>query len=122
MDSILNSIKKLLGVEVDYNQFDTDIVMHINSVFMELTQLGVGPSEGFSIGGDGSEEWNEFVDDGKYEAVRSYMYLKVKLLFDPPLSSAVIDAMRRQIDNLEWRINMAAELSTDVEHNREEEI
>lgn len=109
MDSILTSIKKLLGIEEEYEHFDPDIIMHINSVFMILTQLGVGPSEGFTIEDDTSI-WTDFVPDTtKIESVKTYIYLKVKLLFDPPLSSAVIESMNRTISELEWRLNVAAE-------------
>ena len=109
MESILTSIKKLLGITEEYDQFDPDIIMHINSVFMILTQLGIGPAEGFSIEDDTSI-WSDFIKDAnKIEAVKSYIYLKVKLLFDPPLSSAVIDSTNRLINELEWRLNVAAE-------------
>ena len=109
MESILTSIKKLLGITEEYDQFDPDIITHINSVFMILTQLGVGPSEGFSIEDDTSV-WSDFIKDAnKIEAVKTYIYLKVKLLFDPPLSSAVIESMNRLINELEWRLNVAAE-------------
>lgn len=110
MKSILISIKKLLGIAEEYEHFDNDIIMHINSVFMILTQLGVGPSDGFSIS-DKLSTWDEFIpsDDKKFEAVKSYIYLKVKLLFDPPLSSAVIEATNRMISEYEWRLNVAAE-------------
>ena len=109
MESILTSIKKLLGITEEYDQFDPDIIMHINSVFMILTQLGVGPAEGFSIEDDTSV-WSDFIQDiKKLESVKTYIYLKVKLLFDPPLSSAVIDSTNRLINELEWRLNVAAE-------------
>ena len=109
MESILTSIKKLLGITEEYDQFDPDIIMHINSVFMVLTQLGVGPSEGFSIEDDTSV-WSDFIQDvKKLESVKTYIYLKVKLAFDPPLSSAVIESMNRLINELEWRLNVAAE-------------
>ena len=109
MESILTSIKKLLGITEEYDQFDPDIIMHINSVFMILTQLGIGPAEGFSIEDDTSV-WSDFIQDtNKIEAVKSYIYLKVKLVFDPPLSSAVIESMNRLINELEWRLNVAAE-------------
>lgn len=105
MESILTSIKKLLGITEEYTQFDDDIIMHINSVFMILTQLGVGPSEGFMIEDD-SSCWTDFIEDRlKLQAVKSYMYLKVKLLFDPPLSSAVIESTNRLISEYEWRLN-----------------
>ena len=91
MESILTSIKKMLGITEDYTHFDADIIMHINSVFSILTQLGIGPEDGFVIQDD-KAVWTDFIkDNSKMEAVKSYMYLKVKLLFDHPLSSAVID-------------------------------
>ena len=109
MESILISIKKLLGITEEYDQFDPDIIMHINSVFMILTQLGVGPAEGFSIEDD-TAVWTDFIQDiKKLESVKTYIYLKVKLVFDPPLSSAVIESMNRLINELEWRLNVAAE-------------
>ena len=110
MDSILTSIKKMLGIAEEYEQFDADIIMHINSVFMILTQLGVGPSEGFSIE-DNSAIWSDFIQDStNIESVKSYVYLRVKLLFDSTsLSSPVIEAMNRQISELEWRLNIEAE-------------
>ena len=111
MESILTSIKKLLGITEEYEHFDVDIIMHINSVFMILTQLGVGPDEGFSIK-DKTTTWDEFVPENQLESVKSYVYMKVKLLFDPPLSSAVIECTNRQISELEWRLNVAVE-STD---------
>jgi len=109
MESILISIKKLLGISEEYKQFDEDIIMHINTVFLNLTQLGVGPETGFLIEGD-SDYWEDFIDDDKQlQAVKSYIYLKVKLLFDPPLSSAVIESMNRMISELEWRLNVAVD-------------
>ena len=109
MESILTSIKKLLGIDEEYTQFDSDIIMHINSVFLNLTQLGVGPSEGFQIEDD-SDTWEDFIgDSNQLQAVKSYVYLKVKLLFDPPLSSSVIESMNRMITELEWRLNVAVE-------------
>lgn len=109
MESILTSIKKLLGIAEEYTHFDTDIVMHINSVFMILTQMGVGPAAGFSISDD-LTVWEDFTQDAtNIEAVKSYMHLKVKLLFDPPLSSAVITSMEKLIAELEWRLNVAVD-------------
>lgn len=111
MDSILTSIKKLLGITEDYTHFDIDIVMHINSVFSILTQLGVGPPEGFYIQ-DKTTIWDEYITDpNKIEMVKSYMYLKVRLLFDPPSSSSVIEAFNKQISEIEWRLNVAVETS-----------
>ena len=112
MESILTSIKKLLGIAKEYEHFDPDIIMHINSVFMTLTQLGVGPTEGFAIEDDTSV-WTDFIPEvGKFEAIKSYMHLKVKLLFDPPQSSAVIESMNRMISEFEWRLKVAAESKT----------
>lgn len=109
MDSILTSIKKMLGISEDYTQFDADLIMHINSVFLNLTQLGVGPASGFTIE-DETTEWTDFINNNtKLQAVKSYIYLKVKLLFDPPLSSAVIESTNRMIAELEWRLNVAVE-------------
>lgn len=110
MDSILTSIKKLLGITEEYEQFDDDIIIHINSVFMTLRQLGVGPAKGYSISGKGNS-WTEYLpaDDPDFQAVKSYVYLKVRILFDPPSSSAVMEAMNRSIAEFEWRLNLAAE-------------
>lgn len=110
MESILTSIKKLLGIAEEYTQFDADIIMHINSVFMTLTQLGVGPSEGFYIE-DESAEWMDFIPDlNKLQAVKTYIFLKVKLVFDPAsVGSSTLAAYERQITELEWRLNVIAE-------------
>ena len=109
MDSILTSIKKLLGIAEENEHFDADLIMHINSVFLILTQLGVGPKEGFIIE-DAYSYWTEFIEDTtQLQAIKSYMHLKVKLLFDPPLSSAVIESMNRMIAEFEWRLNVGAE-------------
>ena len=108
-ESILTSIKKLLGIPEDYEHYDADIIMHINSVFMILNQLGVGPSNGFSIT-DKTAVWSNFISaNDNLEAVKSYVYMKVRLLFDPPLSSAVMECMNRMIGELEWRLNSEAE-------------
>ena len=107
--SILTSIKKLLGVADDYTEFDEDITTHINSVFLNLTQLGVGPEEGFMIEDD-TAEWKDFINDSvQLQAVKTYVYLKVKLLFDPPLSSSVTESINRMIAELEWRLNAAVD-------------
>lgn len=109
MESILTSIKKLLGIADEYKHFDVDIIMHINSVFSILTQLGVGPSKGFSIS-DELATWEDYIPNStNLEAVKSYVYMKVRLLFDPPTSSAAIESMKQLISELEWRINVAAE-------------
>lgn len=105
-DSILVSVKKMLGIDSTYTHFDPDLIMHINTVLTVLGQLGVGPSTGFSIEDD-TDEWDDFVSDmSKLQFVKTYVYLKVKLLFDPPQSSAAIEALNRSINELEWRINV----------------
>lgn len=115
MESILTSIKKLLGIEEDYECFDADLIMHINSVFMILNQLGVGPEEGFYIQ-DASTTWSEFIPDGSnLEAVKSYIFLKVKLMFDPPASSSVIESINRSISELEWRLNISVDPPNSLE-------
>lgn len=110
MESILTSIKKLLGLEESYEQFDVDIIMHINTVFMVLTQLGVGPSSGFSIK-DKSSSWDDFLgsDSAKIASVKTYMALRVRLLFDPPSSSVVVEAIKENIKELEWRLTVVVE-------------
>lgn len=110
MESILTSIKKLLGSGEDYDHFDADIIMHINFAFSTLNQLGVGPSEGFRIT-DSTEIWTDFIPDKPVllEMAKSYVHIKVKLLFDPPTSSSVLAAMEREADRLEWRLNKEAE-------------
>ena len=107
MDSILTSIKKMLGIQEEYEHFDVDIIMHINTALMILTQMGVGPSEGFMIE-DKYDFWEDFVTENM-EAVKTYVYLKVRLVFDPPSSSAVMESINRTISELEWRLNVAAE-------------
>lgn len=109
LESILTSIKKLLGPEEEYDHFDTDIIIHINSALMVLTELGVGPSNGFTIT-DKVAVWTDFVPDiDRIAAIKTYVYLKVKLVFDPPQSAAAIDSIKETIKELEWRINDVAE-------------
>ena len=105
MDSILTSVKKMLGIAEEYDHFDADLIMHINSVLTILGQLGVGPDEGFFIEDDGAE-WTDFVPDiSNLQFIKTYVYQKVKLLFDPPQSASAIEALNRSISELEWRIN-----------------
>ena len=105
MESILTSIKKLLGIEEDYEQFDPDIIMHINSVFAILSQIGVGPEAGFSISNEHAVWADFFEEDPRLEFVKTYTYQKVRLMFDPPDRSAVKDALDRSVAELEWRIS-----------------
>lgn len=109
MESILTSIKKMLGIVEEYTHFDQDLIIHINSVLMILTQMGVGPSTGFSIS-DETATWEDFLGtDTRFESVKSYIYLKVRLLFDPPQSSALIESTNKLISELEWRLFVAAD-------------
>lgn len=111
-ESILTSIKKLLGITEEYTHFDADLIIHINTVFMTLHQMGVGPTEGFKIT-DKSDVWDDFVEeDDNMEAVKSYVYLKVKMIFDPPQGSAVAEAYKQSISELEWRLNFQHELDS----------
>lgn len=111
MESILTSVKEALGIAEEHKYFDNQIITHINTVFMELNQIGVGPKQGFAIKG-ATEVWPDFIpptDTIRFEGVKSYMALKVRMLFDPPNNSAVIESTNRQIDRLEWRLNINAE-------------
>lgn len=105
-ESILTSIKKLLGITEDYTHFDADIIMHINTVFMILMQLGVGPAEGFRIS-DASAVWGDFLTTSdQLEAVKSYVYLRVKMLFDPPTIGSVVQSTENLISELSFRLNV----------------
>ena len=109
MNSILTSVKKQLGIAADYTHFDADIIMHINSVFMILEQMGVGPSTGFRIE-DSSAVWTDFIpESASLESVKSYIGMKVRLMFDPPSNSIIMEANNRMIKELEVRLYMAAE-------------
>lgn len=108
-DSILTSVKKMLGPEESYEHFDQDIITHINSALATLTQLGVGPEDGFVIE-DKTATWTDFISSDKLlKLVPTFVYLKVRLGFDPPTTSAVLEAFERQAKEYEWRINVAAE-------------
>lgn len=111
MESILTSIKKMLGITEEYENFDADIIMHINSVFMILNQLGIGSEKCYRIV-DKFDIWTDFLPetDQNFEPVKSYIYLKVKILFDPPASSIVMESMNRMVNELEWRMNAQVEL------------
>ena len=111
MESILNSTKKKLGIGEDYTHFDDgDLIDHINTVFADLNLLGVGPAEGFMI--ENSDAiWDDYLTDNplKLQQVKTYMYLRLKLIFDPPTQSAVLTSYKEQIEKLEWLLNVAAE-------------
>ena len=118
MESILTSIKLLLGVTEEYEHYDPQIIMHINSVFnTQLKQLGVGPAEGFRIE-DKTSTWNDYfteTEDLTYEGVKTYVYAKVKLIFDPPASSTHVQALKDIAAEFEWRLNYGAETSQPSE-------
>lgn len=108
-ESILDSVKKILGLGSDYTPFDVDVIIHINSVFTTLNQLGIGPTNGFMIM-DNSTLWDEYLGgDNNLNSVKSYMFLRVKLLFDAPTMSFVLTAYENQIKELEWRLNVHRE-------------
>lgn len=105
MDSILDSIKKVLGIEPEYTQFDEDIIMHINTVFGVLNQLGIGPAEGFMIE-DNDATWDEYINTANKLIVKTYIAQRVRLMFDPPSTGPLLDAINRSILELEWRLEL----------------
>lgn len=108
-DSILTSIKKNLGVPEDYEVFDPDIILYINSAFATLNELGVGPAEGFMIE-DKTTTWVTYLGtDPRLNSVKTYVQLRVKMLFDPPQTGYLVEAMERQILQHEWRLNVVME-------------
>lgn len=116
MDSILMSVKKLLGIAEENTDFDSDVIISINSVFTVLQQLGIGPSSGFSIS-DESAVWSDFIPDGEMmEAVKSYVALKVRLLFDPPTSGTIMQALTNMTNELEWRLNVLCDKTHGYKH------
>lgn len=119
-DSILSTIKKLLGIPEDYEVFDTDIVMHINSAFSTLLQLGIGPRTGFYITGT-TETWTDLIDNeaDMFLFVQQYVYISVKLMFDPPTSSFVLEAYNKRLDELTWRLNVMEETFREEEETDE---
>ena len=120
-ESILSSIKKLLMIPDVDEAFDLDISVHINTAFMTLNQLGVGPNKTFSIK-DKDATWSSFFEGREdLEGVKTYVYLKVRMIFDPPSSSAVMDAYKEQINELEWRLNLNAEKTIDEEDEEDDE-
>ena len=113
-ESILVTIKKLLGLPEEYEQFDTDVIIGINTAFMTLNQLGVGPSKGFSIS-DKTTTWSEYLpENSDLEGVKSYIHLNVNLLFDPPQNATLMDAINRQINMLEFRLGVNADKGEEV--------
>lgn len=108
-ESILKDIKKLLGCP-DYEHYDVDVVIHINTALGTLTQLGVGPKEGYFITGE-TERWIDFIGENykNFQGVKTYVYLKVKLIFDPPQNTSAVESINKTIKELEWRLNLNAE-------------
>ena len=124
--SILTSVKKNLGIADAYEVFDPDIILYINTAFSTLNQLGVGPDLGFTID-DKTTTWDAFIGtDKRYENVKTYVTLRVRMLFDPPQTSYLLDAMKGQIEELEWRINVYREetgwIDPDPDVDVEEDI
>lgn len=116
--SILDTIKQMLGLEVDYDAFDTDVIVIVNSVMLNLNQLGVLSNEDFVVT-DSTQLWSDIIaDDKTLLAVQTYVYLKTRLMFDPPSNSFVVEAMNKQISELEWRLNIQAER----DKNQNEEV
>lgn len=107
-NSIFLTIKKMLGIAEEYHAFDLDIITNINSVFLILNQLGVGPTTPYQITGE-EEEWDDFQQENPIPGVQSYVYLKTRLLFDPPTNSFLVDNMQKQIAEFEWRMNVQSE-------------
>lgn len=109
IDSILDSTKKNLGIDAAYTPFDPDITVHINAALATLTQLGIGPDEGFAITGS-EEKWSDLLaDDKRKNLTQSYVYLRVRVLFDPPTTSYLLEAYQKQIQEMEWRLNVVRE-------------
>lgn len=106
--SILTDVKKLLGIAEEYTEFDTDLIIDINSVFMILNQLGVGPKKPFVIS-SAAETWDDFMETKDIEMFKSYMFLKVKMIFDPPQVGPTIEAYNKLISEFEWRLNVQAD-------------
>lgn len=112
MDSILTSIKVMLGLGSEYTPFDNELVIFINSALSKLTQLGVGPDEGFALN-DLTETWEDLLGDLKnLEMVKSYIYIDVRLIFDPPGNSFIVDAFKKQQEELAWRITVAYDINS----------
>ena len=103
MESILTSIKKLLGIQAEYTAFDQDLIIHINTAFDVLNQLNIGPPYGFVIE-DATARWDEYITSCNLTMVRSYIYMKVRLMFDPPTSGVLVESMNSMISELEWRL------------------
>lgn len=110
-ESILLTIKKMIGPSIDYPAFETDLIVHINTALMVLNQIGIGPVEGFQITGE-DETWHDLIGDAKnLDAVKTYIYLRVRMAFDPPSTGAMTDAFKEMIKEYEWRLNVQVDPS-----------
>ena len=121
-ESILKTIKQLIGCPDDFEQFDMDLTIHINSAFATLTHLGVGPKEGYRITG-ADNAWSEFEDDAqKLSLIKDYVYIKTRLLFDPPISGSLMDSLKEQLKEMEWRLYMLYDpISEDDEKGKSDD-
>lgn len=121
-ESILKTIKQLIGCPYDFEQFDLDLIVHINSAFATLTHLGVGPKEGYRITG-ADNAWSEFEDDAqKLSLIKDYVYIKTRLLFDPPTSGSLMDSLKEQLKEMEWRLYMLYDpISEDDEKGKSDD-
>jgi hypothetical protein len=110
MDSILNTIKKLLGIDATDTSFDTDIIIGINSAIFSLSQMGIGPNNSFILTSV-DQKWSDYIGNSSInlEGIKNYLYLKTKMIFDPPTSSTTIEAFNDNIKELEWRMMLAVE-------------
>lgn len=109
-DSILNSVKDMIAGGAIHEHFDNELIMCINSVIATLRQIGIGPEEGFAIDG-AATTWSDLIGDSqKLEPVKSYVAFKVRMMFDPPTSSAVSEAIKENIKELEWRLGTTYEI------------
>lgn len=118
-ESILLTVKKMLGIAEEYHAFDLDLIIDINSVFLTLNQLGVGPESPFQITGD-SEVWSGFANPKEVPGIQTYVYLKTRLLFDPPTNSFLVTAIEKQIAEFEWRLNV--QVDTEYPEKEEESV
>lgn len=107
-NSILDSVKVMLNIEPDDSAFDTDIIFGINTAFAILQQLGVGPKEGFSVV-DETQEWQDYIEGAMFSMVQQYVHLKVRLIFDPPANSFLVQNLESRLSELEWRLMITAE-------------
>lgn len=121
-ESILKTIKQLIGCPDDFEQFDLDLIVHINSAFSTLTHLGVGPKEGYRITG-ADNAWSEFEDNAqKLSLIKDYVYIKTRLLFDPPTSGSLMDSLKEQLKEMEWRLYMLYDpISEDDEKGKSDD-